>query len=152
MERTVKGLGSLTAEKKIDIVMALTFIGVIWFRLGIYISMCITNTDMGILTKWVISLFCVAGMIVSLIFFGLSTLLESQGEPGEQDRITRGEYMYFMECSTGCIAGVIGLMTPIYIANIQDMPVLGYTVIPCLIAVIVLHLVYKIKYKEVVGW
>lgn len=138
----------ISYAKKIDIVMALLFIGVIWFRLGTYISMCITHPDLDVEARWFIVLLCVSVMIAVFVVFGFGTLFESQGEQGTT---TRREYLYIMKYCTGGIAGVIAAMTPIYIANIQDMSVLGYTAIPCIFAVLALYLVYRIKYNEVVG-
>lgn len=141
-----KVMGILTAEKKIDMVMALTLIGVIWFRLGTYIWMCFTHPDMDMVARWFIGLLCASTMIVVFIFFGVGTLFESQGE----ESTTRSEYLYIMKYCTGGIAGIIAIMTPIYLVNIQNMTILGYTSIPCLIAVFALYLIYRIKHNEVV--
>lgn len=140
-----KATGFFKAEKTVDMIMALTFVGIIWFRLGTHILMCITKPDVDIAARWIVGLFFATVMILTLIFFGFGTLFESQGE---KESTTREEYLSIMKYYTGCIAIVIGIMTPIYLANIQDMTILGYSAVPCLIVVFALYLIYGIKYNE----
>ena len=145
MSEIIKVVSGLSMAKKFDLIMAILFVGIMEFRLGAYIVLCITSATMEIAARWVVSIMVISAMVAVFVFFGLGTLFESQGE---QNGITRADYLGVMKYYSGCSVGVMAIMLIIYIANMDVMFVLGYSSVPCIIAMLALYLIYRIKYNE----
>ena len=148
--KNIKGIVCLVAKrmsyaKKLDIVLAVLFMSIIEFRLGVYLYMCFVSIHMDIMARWVVGVLVTIAMVAAFVFFGAGTLFESQGE---QKGTTRKDYLEVMKYCTGCSAGILVPMSIIYIANIDIMTILGYTSLPCMVVLFALYLIYRIKYNE----
>ena len=145
MSGIIKAVSGLSASKKFDLIMATLLVGIMEFRLGTYIMMCITSETIGTAARWVVGIIVAIAMVAVFVFFGLGTLFESQGE---QNGTTRADYLEVMKYCSGSSVGIMAIMSFIYIANMDVMYILGYSSIPCIIAMLALYLIYRIKYNE----
>lgn len=139
-------VNNMSCAKKIDIALAALFTAIIEFRIGTYMSMCFTSEDVDTLARWFIGGLCVISMMLTFIFIFIGTIGESEGE---QQEVTRYEYMDIMSKLTIGVFGIMAVLTPIYFANMEVMSLLAYTSVPCLLAVIALHCIYKIKARMI---
>lgn len=145
MSGIIKVVSGLSTAKKLDLIMATLLVGIMEFRLGAYIALCITSEIVDMVARWVVGIIVAIAMVVVFVFFGLGTLFESQGE---QRGTTRADYLEVMKYCSGCSVGIMVVMSVIYLANMNVMSVLGYSSIPCIIAMLALYLIYRIKYNE----
>lgn len=134
-----------SAQKKIDLIMAFIFISIIWIRLCIYMVMSFNSNDMGNIAKVAVCVFCIIIMIISAIIFGYGTLRESQGEVRG---CSRADYLRVMKYFSGMVTGLLIFISPIYWANMSQLYILGFTSIPCIVVMVILYIIYKIKYEE----
>ena len=120
-----------------DLIMVGTFVAIILYRLGSFLYICFTGTEIDTLTQVICATICIAAMVATVIFFGGLTFAVT-------DEAMHCKYLALMQYHTFWVTGVMCLFALVEWTN-PELMAMGCSVAPCVIGTLGLHCMYRVR-------